>query len=467
MKKFWADRWCRLFLLLLAAIIVWQSLVPPIVGLADNGDFYVVFLPFGLNAGAPASGDERYFGYLVTDYYFPGIQPEARLFTTEWVLFLPGFLLTPLLSKVNHYDLRMAGITHAAVYLTAFALMLPFLARRRKWWVPVFALLVACDVHYVSHFNSLYTDVASLLFLLLSVALYMRLAEGTASAKRDALLLLLCLLLFVGSKAQHAILMVPIAAFLIWKRTIFKPYGSKVVAATALAVVVLGTVCLKWTPPEYRMIPYYTTVFNGLLPAHPDPKALLKELGLPQEFTVYAGTNAYMPDSGMATDSARKRFESSVSWPRLVLYYASHPIETWRRLRSGLNEGAMLRPNWGNFPKDAGYAPGARSTAFSIWSYIRIKVFEEAPDWFFFYTLLISAAAVFLAAKTGPHWRDGAILLVGILWIELLVSTLADALETTRHLFLFNSILDLLAIAVLAGIARLVHIRSNKVHDLV
>lgn len=450
-------------LLIAAAAIAWQCLVPPIVGLADNGDYYVFTEPFGLQAVVRGTGEERYQGYVVTDFFDTRNPRRAQLFTTGWLTFAPGYLWTRVFSKNSHYDIRLAGVTHAALYLLALGLLFPVLLRAGPAWAMALALVVACDVQYVCYFNSLYTDVVSLVFLLLAVAFYVRLATGTGAPETNGRWFLLFVVLFIGSKAQHSILLAPAAAFVFWKRPLlFAAAGRRTTLVAIALIVVIGLVCIFWTPAEYRAIPYYTTIFKGLMPFHPNPGELLKEFDLPREFITYMANDSYMIMFTMGKPGFQKEFTERASWKRLVSYYLRTPRATWWRLRVGAVEGARQRPLLGNFTQDAGFLPWARSSAFDTWSDLKVWLFEDRSEAYLAYFAAVVGLALFAARRANQHLFHGCLTLAVMASIEFVLASLADAKETTRHLALFNTLLDLMLVGTVFAFAAKTRVPSPE-----
>ena len=73
-----------------SCIVIWQLLIPPIAGLADNGDYERVMSFFNLGH-ATTDPSSKYFGYLNTAYVYDppddGTQLEKpKLFSSEVLL---------------------------------------------------------------------------------------------------------------------------------------------------------------------------------------------------------------------------------------------------------------------------------------------------------------------------------------------------------------------------------------------
>jgi len=159
-----------LALLLAAAAIITQSFVPPIVGIANNGDFPKIIGQFDVGSPSDAKDSFRFVDtkYVVDSRY----HYESRFYSSEVFLFEAALGLNSVFGRPGVLDLRLMGAVHAALFLLAFYLFLPLvrlLSMALRLVVFFVVLLIFTDVMYVSYFNSFYMDTAALLFLLLSV----------------------------------------------------------------------------------------------------------------------------------------------------------------------------------------------------------------------------------------------------------------------------------------------------------
>src|SRR5437879_13510920 len=101
----------RVFVGAAAAILCYQLILPPVVGLADNGDFGKIIARFDLYAKV-----HRTYQFIDTVYEF---HPERHwisgFYSTETLLILPALALNALLSKDGTCDLRSMSLVHRAL----------------------------------------------------------------------------------------------------------------------------------------------------------------------------------------------------------------------------------------------------------------------------------------------------------------------------------------------------------------
>jgi hypothetical protein len=449
------DRFSRGVLVCAAAIVAYQSFVPPIVGLADNADYLPATSRLRLDVHNPGPWDpERYFRQLVVNYQHTDTPPAMENpWTSEVLLQIPARLLNTVLSKDGLFDIRWTGATHATLFLIAVTWMLPLLAALNpvaRLATAFFGVLVLTDVSYVSYFNSFYPDAASLVTLLMMIASGARFFSGHDAARRGLILMAVCAWLFVTSKVQHVILTPPLLVLLFWRRRTVEQAGGRF-AAPALAILLAASsaAMLATMPERYRGIALYNVVFFHILPNDKAPENVLEQLQLPREWIRYKGTHAYSQGSGAFDPEFQKQWYRAAGYPRLMLYYARHPRVPLGLLKEGFNHSTIYRPGFANFQKSAGYAQYAESQAFAFWSGWKRAAFYPGRWFNWFYWLI--PAGVLLWRLRGPLWWAESLLL-SMAAIEFLFASLTDVGDMARHLFLFNTLVDINFVAAVAGI---------------
>ena len=431
------------------AILSLQLFVHPIVGLANNGDFEKVMGYAGFQY-LPGPVDEHFYSWIQTRFAIapPGWHRSGYL-TSETLLALTARGAAMAGGARQIFDLRILGAVHTLVFLIALGLLaaasrgLPPAARI----VGLLCFVVAfTDVGYAAAFNSFYSQTASFVFLLATLGI----AALGARRGRTGLLSLVayfaCAALFVASKPQESLQGPLLALFGLRLAALGRKRAGAFAWVLALGLCSFSTWYFLQTPAEYRRLAKYGAIFGELVPRSPSPAADLRELGLNPELERFGGQSAYPADFP-------KEELDRVGYPGLLRFYLFHPARLTGVVSRAAPSAFVLRPPaLGNFEKSTGLPARAKSDRFDFWSSARRRLAPHAT----LALMLLFAAGVVTALLTRRRSdgdrlaSDGILLLAAMAVIEFGVCVLADSLNgLPRHLFLFQALIDLLALSVL------------------
>ena len=449
---------CLLAYFLLAAS---QLFVRPIVGVADNGDFPKVLGPRSI---CDPNGGRDSFEYVAPRYviYLP-CRWDPELPSTESI-FVRAVKLAARWSGKDSFGIQAVGKAHLSVMLLALMVLLWGLHKAPpaiRFGLPPLVLLIFSDVAYVSYLNSFYMDAASMVFLLLTVALagvwvvrprvWVAIAFGVAGT------------LLALSKTQHAItafFLAGGAAVYAWEA--FRPGGAGkrlawCWAVSAAAVAMAASVIIGLTPRGYKAEPLYSLIFFRMAPELPDRGKALAQLGLPESDLKYFGTHAYSSGAAVADLDWRIAFINRITYTRLAGFYLKNPRVTMHLVDLGVRtEMPGLRPGeFGNYLRKDGFPPRAQSQHFAVWSNLRSWFMGIFPAHILvLYGLMgLGSAACLLSRERAARWPLYPIVMAlaasGV--VEFLFPVLLDGTETSRHLFLFHVITEVLIVCAAAG----------------
>jgi hypothetical protein len=434
-----------------AAILCYQLILPPVVGLADNGDFPKVLGRFDLWPKV-----NRIYVFCDTVYEFDHTRHwVSDFYSTEIPLAGAAIGLNSLLSKDGNFDLRAIGAIHGALFLLALWLLAPLLAqasRRMQVSVCVLVLLFYCDVMYVSGLNSFYMDESAYLFLLLSAVFYLRAIRWRRPA--DAAGLVVSTVLMTAAKTQHTMLAFWIAILLVVNAKLLWPGKTRWPGAIAILPVAVALLMMtKAVPWDYAAGAAYDMTFAQILPHAKNPDRTMADLGLDASYRQYIGKNAYSPGSRMDDPAFKLAFSQRLSMGKLAVFYLRHPPDAWRALIAALNEAGRQRAI-GTFDVSAGYPPAAESRAFGWWSDVkRLALYHHGRRFFWTLVAISGALAALLYRRRGilpPGTASAGYVLIGMTFTELALASLGDCLDVVRHHLIFYTLLDMVLLAVIA-----------------
>jgi len=437
----------RALIALAAVLIAWQLFVPPALGVADNGDYPKLI------GGACLGGEHPVFDYVGFTYVkAPANCWSSHLITSAWLPF--GVTLAATEPRAgDRYDLRFLGAAWAVLFLVAFAALLRL--TRGRPLVGVTALLIFCSATYVPWFNSFYFDTASYVFLCLAIPAVVRLMLSETVRPLDYLFAVVAVLLFAGSKAQHTALALPMTAafWLDFGRPGF-PRRALRVAATALIAAAALAMFLT-APRYYQTVNTWNALFYQALPHSKNPAADLASAGIDPAMSRYAGQHAFLPDSPVADPVRAEAFAGVIRPSRLVLYYARHPSVVIAVLRDALADGSLERVRMqigprqyrlGNYEKGTGKPPEAQSHFLDFWTSWKTAAFGNRPLLYAAWATALLAALWTLVLRLPVDVRPRIVALAAIWTAMVLLAPLLvlfDGIDTGRHLFLFNAMLDM------------------------
>ena len=428
-------------LLAAAGVLFFQLIVPPSVGLASNGDFTKIIGIFNLRA--PVEDENVY-----ADIHYrihPDFHFESGLYSSETALVAVAVALNRWFSET--FDLRWIGAVHAALFLLAYYLLQPLI---RSAVLACAIVFIFCDAMYASWLNSFYMDTATYLFLLLALVFFLRAAAWRR--KIDAIGFVLCSVLMIVAKTQHAIFGVWIALLCACCGT--RLWSRRFAVRSTVTVLVATLAVLMTAPRDYPAMGYFSVIFYQILPHSSDPAGDLKALGLDESYLKWSGTYAFSEGNQLGNAQFFKAFTSRTGYGRLGWFFLTHPRAAYLALDVSLAEGARQRPFLGNFDRAVGRPPFAESHAFSLWSDAKKWLFYQHGTRYLCWWAIVLASfcslLVWRRAALSVEQLLGGLALVSVAVTALLVASLADAVDVPRHHFMDNALLDLLLIGCLA-----------------
>lgn len=317
-----------LLLMALFALHAAVLLQHPVVGTAENGDFWRVTKPAGIvSLDDYASVDHKYVSQtygLTASQLGSGFSSAAVIAAgAKWL----GFGAATL-------DIRQVG----AAYLLLFAATVA-----GALWAGVPALLcallawAALDVSYSLYFNSFFADGAALLGFL-GIALCLLAADGAprhgvGRHVRRALLLFAALVAAFSKNLYTLTPAVAAVAVLAWPCRGWTTHARAEAPLVAALLLGAGLATAHFTYGSgYRFpqINNHNAVFRGLMLVADDPAPVLDELHLDPRLVVFAGKSYFDIDAGARRVSGDALRE--LSRARLALGYVREPRRFARAL---------------------------------------------------------------------------------------------------------------------------------------
>lgn len=439
-----------------AAMVTGRLFVPPVVGVADNGDYHRVMGPLGLEPTV-TTWPERYFDHVNLDYR--AVPPTAGPFPTSQVwLGRIAVALTRLTGGGPTFRLTTLGAVNTVFYLAGILVVLHFLgglgrARRITGWLLV--LLVGTDTANIAFFNSFYGESATLIFLVTTIGLFLVISRRERIAAGHVALYFAAAALLLAAKPQNHPLVFPLLLLpAIW--AVRRPRRETV---TALAIG--GLMLLVFTGWLYgsvrgtiKDLNRWNVLFYSVLADSPDPRADLVELGLDPGLARYAGKSAFVDGVPVAETTAQYDHGD------IARFFLRHP----GRFLSLASAGAAqlyrkVDPECGHYTAASGRPPRSQATALSLWQGFEESVLPRSPAWLVALGAGLAAAAITILVRCGAGTPCGAIawlalLLVAMAAMQYGICLLGDGTyDLAKHLFLFHALHDTALVIALTWLA--------------
>ncbi|HKD16740.1 MAG TPA: hypothetical protein VKG23_02640, partial [Thermoanaerobaculia bacterium] len=239
-----------------------QLLLPPVIGLANNGDFERVLGPVGLRSTAVGRA-EQYFSWIVLRYEdAPRGWYATGLKTSEVLLARAARLASRPFSPEGVFDLRWLGALHAALLVAGLALLVSATAPlppAARWTAAALLVFVFTDVGYAAPLNSFYSQAASLVFLMLVLGVLARAIPDPGLSGWQVVLFAALAVLYVGSKPQEALQGFLLSAYAVrlGGRGRTARFWMRPTVWAAAAVCGVSVWYLGQTPPEIADVARY------------------------------------------------------------------------------------------------------------------------------------------------------------------------------------------------------------------
>ncbi|WP_018130771.1 glycan biosynthesis hexose transferase WsfD [Effusibacillus pohliae] len=454
-----------LVFLAMLLVLVSQLLLPPIIGLANNGDFERIMSWGGLQYTTD-DPQQKYFNYVNREFAV-GDSKLGSYVSTEILFLQIALWVNRLWMSPTTFDIRSLGFVHTISFLAAILLIVTGFRRQGvagRGWIALLLGFGFVDVGYFAYFNSFFSESSSLIFLLAMIGFALHLLPDRAPAGRPDYRILngffLTALCLVLAKVQNGLLglLLPLFGWRLaqlhgekkWKRTI---------ALWSAFIFVVSVVMSSLNP--YDRINTYQTVFYGILKDSPTPLADLRELGLPGQYAALAGTHYFTPNKpiDITSESFQNGFYDRMNRSKVVKFYLTHPVRFLHKLDVVAHNSLNLEFYLGTYEKSANKGPLAVSHQFSQWTWTLKHVIPKSVWLFIGYFLL------FVALLWRQHRRAGKpngkllaefwLMLALMAAMQFVTPLLGDGeADLGKHLFLFNVLFSVIVVVTLVWLGQ-------------
>jgi hypothetical protein len=435
----------------------------PLIGMADNGDYYRIMLPNGLKHEQEWEEDD-FFGYFNHKYdilqYYNETGGDIR--STQSIIINIALALDNIFTKDIKFDIRFLAIISLSVLALALYWLVEFaekmvLNKYLKYFLALLALIIFGDIGYIAYFNSFYGEAVAYPFFLLSVSALLKFSIDSEHGKRYLFIYFISSIIFMGSKNQlslNGILSFSLLGLLIF----LKIENGKKILAVSLGILLLSLSIFMYflIDDNIYLINKYHMMTRGVMLHEPDLETVTEEIGLNKQFSLLAETVYFdrTPVIDPKDQLLLEDFYSRYDVISVALYYLKNPGAFSKLLRFGLKNSFTVRPEViGNYERSVGFEYGYKTNFFSFWSNFKENHVPHSANFVYFFLLiclLLSINRLIEYRKKDPagiYFYSEFVLLFVVLtgFSQVLVSFVgAGDADLKKHLFITTVSLDIL-----------------------
>lgn len=450
--------WLAVLLVGIPAIIL--LFVPPINGLADNGDYFMILNRNSLYIQNPDS--YQYNSYFQNIYgirqYFN--ETDTGFLSTGELFITAAIGLNKLFFSSTLFDLRFLG----GVYLVALLPAIYFLTtaltfgmeKKRSYILAVIVGLMLGDGMYIIYFNSFYPEAAAYIGLLYFVAVLLYFFRVKTSVYGFSFSMLVTVLIFIGAYRQFLFLIIGV---IITAGGLVTYLSSRTQQLTLFAAVLgltgLFVTLYTLTPDMTYDRDVYHSVNRGLNLEADSPGKILAEGDINPQYGLLRGSSYYDEFSPVPLDSNTLKEDLLDQTTHLWISasYLLNPGEMSKLLSIGVKDMYLVKPNeLGNYLEKDSSEAGEKTKFFALYSQIKAAVFPKNFGFF----LLLAAAVLFVygvgfyqGLKKKERWLSFRFFIMLGLFVNFFLTFVVAVIYTgdadfTRHLFLTSVYFDLI-----------------------
>ncbi|NFK76595.1 hypothetical protein FDB07_14975, partial [Clostridium botulinum] len=443
--------------------------IHPIIGMADNGDFYRVINKSGAYHLNKNSND-IFLGYFIKDYGiykynndYANILISTQSIFVKSAIFLDSFFTKDYVLDIRFMSIMFLIIEAIGVYFFIKALINKVDNSKYKLIITLLTILIFCDTGYLAYYNSFYGESVNICCFLMSIGLLIYMIEFDKFTWYNLIAFGISSFLFFGSKQQLAPvgILISFIFIIIGVYTTNKPLTKILTYILAIIFIISSMVFYKSITGDFKYINIYHSMNRGILLNEDDPDSILEDFNISTQYSLLQETDFF--EEIKLLDSYEEKliddYYEKFSLGKILEYYITHPKAFIKVLKISFNNGYSIRPKViGNYEQSEHKEFGAKSYFFATWSTFKEKVIPK--------NMLFTVATIviylylstsrFLKAIKNNNKKIQLkeityfyVFLVGISQIITSVIGAGDA-DLSKHVFMYNMAFDLIFIYIIS-----------------
>ncbi|WP_208985118.1 glycan biosynthesis hexose transferase WsfD [Maledivibacter halophilus] len=434
----------------------------PLIGLADNGDFFRIMAPNDLKH--EEDRDVNVFGYFTNRYdklqYYNEL--KGRIKSTQNIIIQMAIKIDDFFTRDEKFDIRFQG----GICLIILALGLYWMVdiiekmtenKKLQYFLAAMAVIIFGDIGYLAYLNSFYGESISYPFFILSIAVILKFSFEKQIKARYLFIYFISSFLFMGSKNQFAVNGI-LSSMLMAALLMFKIKNYKKIIAVSLSVFFLISTALMYIiiDENISLINKYHMMTRGVMLFEPDLEEVTKKVGLYEQYALLGETIYFdsTPIIHPKDELLLRNFYSNYDLISIVMYYFRTPKAFMKIMNLGLKNSFTIRPEvLGNFKKSGNKEFGEKARYFSLWSHFKDNRIPHDPGLIIMFLILCLALCInrilkYRENQNSQMYYYSEIVLIYVFFTgfsQILVSLIgAGDTDLKKHLFITTVTLDIL-----------------------
>lgn len=432
-------------------IMVCALLIPPVIGVADNGDFYRATNGLGIYKMDRYEADS-FMNYASTKFGIYEYYNEYEdSIPSSQILFIKAALLLDNLFTGGDliFDIRFLGallIIYATIAIYLIADFVTFQRSRSEGYVlAAVCVFIFADTGYTAYFNSFFTEGLVYVSFLAAMASALLITQKRYSFSWLYASLLINSVIAISAKQQNATIGVVLCLMCLIMACFIPKEKRRRKAACALgglSLMACGLVMYIIIPESYKNINQYHTMTRGVMMEAENPEEAADFFDIDRQYSILNETIYFerYPTVDAQGDVLEEGFYNKYSFFSVCAYYLTHPDALLRMLTDAAQEGYIIRPDMlGNYDRSEGKPPGTKTNFFVSYSNLKRAA---APT-------TVGFVLVWFLVMTAFHFKDRqrmfivwCAILSGLIQVGTSVVGAGDT-DLSKHVFVYNVAFDL------------------------
>lgn len=412
MKLYDKDRIFKIVFIVFVIRVLFLIIVPPYIGIANNGDFQRLMLPVGLDyvddPWLPENYGDSFFNYVTNNFHYVAVQD------TGWHQIFEIFPLIAigLSNKIPDggiFDIRYLGVVNAAVYLFAAYVLIKLVKKIDGYlsYVLLFmSLLILGDAYVIQFFNSFYTEIGSVSAILLLWGMLIYSFLFVAKQKKSKKIMFVILdsvvaIFAILSKKQDVLIIVPIILIMI---LLLKRFEATLIHKAIWVIVFCGLAVFLFSNnsgAENRT--FANVILKDILSNSDAPSEHLNRIGFSEDEIDIVMTAVGETIFTEAGSNVWSKFADKFTISNEIKIISREPKIVVRMMFKRSSSLFADDEGLGNYMKESGASPKEKTDENRAWSHIKSHIYISS---FPFYCIIVSLALILVAVGINSKYLN-------------------------------------------------------------